>query len=429
MLPQKPISKLNFELLTGTFVYGFSGFFAAALSFLLLPVLTRYLSPYDYGIIETFITVVTLLTGVIIAGENTLLTKEYFNLDVHGRKNYVENALGFVTLTGAFIMILFLILSAVSNILPSILKISNSLILWVIIVSFSAAVISILLTLFQVERKFKLFSMFVNVQILCDVGISLFLIIVVKMQWEGRITGMVASNLVFLALALLIFRKRNVTIRFPKNYAKAIFIIAPPFVLAHTSGWINEMVNKIMINNIQGIDATGIYSIGYRFGVIILLIQEAFGKVWFPFFYENIKENSELHNRMIVKNTYRYFAALIIFSLIYGFFGNRLLHMFVDKRFFAAGQFVFLISMGYCLYGVWKVFIGYLIYKGKIKTYSNIVIFVALTNIALNYFLLKKIGLIGAAWATFISFAIGAILTMFFAVRSHRMPWALSKKT
>ncbi len=417
------ISKLNFELLTGTLLYGFSGFFNVLIFFLLLPVFTRYLSPYDFGIIETFTVIVTLLTGIIIAGENIILVKEYFNLDGQGRTKYIENALGFVFLTGFFILVLFFIISSVSGFLPNILKIDNNLIFWSIIVSISSAAISILLTLFQAERKVKFFSLFVNAQALCDMGLSLCLIIVFKMQWEGRITGLAASSLFFLILTLFLLRKRKVSMRWPDNYARAIFISAPPFVLAHTSGWINEMVNKIMINNIWGVDATGVYSIGFRFGLVVLLVQEAFGKVWFPFFYENIKENSIRHNRIIVRNTYFYIAGLVVFSLLYGFLGKKLLYLFVDKKFYAAGDFVFLISMSYCLYGVWKIFIGYLIYKEKIRVYSNIVVVVAFLNIILNYFFLKSMGLMGAAWATFISFGLGAVLAVFFAVKSHRMPW------
>lgn len=425
--PQKQFYKLNPELVSGAFVYSISGFLNALIFFLLLPLLTRYLSPYDYGIIETFIVIVTLLTGVIIAGKNTLLTKEYFNLDTNGRKRYVGDILGFVSLNGFLFLSLFLLLSVFSNFLPNVLKISTGLIFWAIVVSIGNAVITILLTLLQVEKKSKVFALFVNSQTICEIGVSILLVVVLKMNWEGRITGIVSSCLVFLLISWIVFSKRGILIKFPAYYFNKFFIIALPFVLAHTSGWINEMFDKVMINNLLGVDSTGLYSIGYRFGMVILLIQEAFNRAWFPFFYENIRENNHRKNLMIVRNTYLYIGVFVTISLVFGLFGKRLLYLFVDKKFYAAGNFVFLISLGYCLYGIWKIFIGYLIYKEKIKTYSGIVVVVAVGNILLNYILLKKIGLIGSAWASLISFGIGAILTVVAATRSHPMPWLLTR--
>jgi O-antigen/teichoic acid export membrane protein len=421
------LPELNFELLSGAFIYSMSGFLNALVSFLLLPLLTRYLSPFDYGIIETFTVVVTLLTGVIVAGGNTLLTKEYFNLDAAGRRSFTENTLGFVLASGSLLLVLFVVFGLAGNLLQGLLKIDNGLIFWIIVVALSNAVISVVLTLLQLERKSKRFALFVNSLSFSDIAISLFLVIVLRMGWMGRISGIIASSLIFFGVALFFFRKRAIAVKMPERYFTTLVFIAPPFILAHTSGWINEMVDRVMINNMLGVDSTGLYAIGSRFGMVIMLIHEALNKVWFPFFYENIKENTPAHDRRIVRNTYLYAGGLLIFSLVYGIFGKQLLYLVVDKRFYAAGNFVFLLSMGYCFYGIWKIFIGYLIYKGRIKTYSAIVVFVSILNIALNYFLLKRIGLIGSAWAAFVSFGAGAVLTVIFAVRSHPMPWALTR--
>lgn len=143
------------------------------------------------------------------------------------------------------------------------------------------------------------------------------------------------------------------------------------------------------------------------------------------FFYDKINKNKMDDNLKIVKATYICIAGLIIFSISFGLLGKYLLYFMVDKRFFAAGQFIFLISMAYCFDGIWRMFIGYLIYTGKTKTYSYIILVSAIVNIVLNYTLLQKIGLIGAAWATFASFGVGAILTVFAGYRCHPMPWRL----
>jgi Na+-driven multidrug efflux pump len=95
----------------------------------------------------------------------------------------------------------------------------------------------------------------------------------------------------------------------------------------------------------------------------------------------------------------------------------------VDNKFYGAGKFILIISMAYCLSGIWKMFVGYLIAAGKTKLYSYVTFIAAFMNILLNYILLKAFGLIGSAWATLISMGFGALLTIYVSTRVYKMPW------
>jgi len=183
------------------------------------------------------------------------------------------------------------------------------------------------------------------------------------------------------------------------------------------------MIDRLMINNLINIEATGLYSIGYKFGMVIMILEVAFSKAWLPYFYEKIERNKEVDKLKIVRITYIYTAGLIIFSLFYGYFSKYILYFMVDEKFYAAGKFIFLIAMAYCFDGIRKLFAGYLIYSGRIRLYSFIILLSAGVNVVLNYILLKRIGVIGAAWATFISFAVGLVLVIIAAINCYPMPW------
>lgn len=421
--------KLRSSLVRRTFIYTFSASLNALVAFLLLPVLTRYLTPYDYGVVETFLAVVACLTGAVMIGGNTLLAKEYFALIDQDRQLYIGNILGVTIISSLALMVLFFIFSRFSELLSNILKISNTLILIIIVVALANAFSSMILTLFQLEKKTKSYAFFTNSRSLFDIAISLILVVALGMEWQGRIIGISVTAIIFALVALLVFNSRNVKITFPSRYGKQILLLGAPLILAHLTGWVNEMVDKIMITNILNPESTGIYSIGYRFGMIVMMVESAFSLAWLPFFYENIKENNYSHNLKIVKVTYIYLIGLFLFGIIYGLGAKHLLFVMVDKNFYESSHFIFLISMAYFFDGVWKTFIGYLVYQGKTKTYSNIVFIAAIINIGLNYILLKKVGLIGSAWATLISFAVGALLTVIMGTRNHSMPWALRLKS
>lgn len=403
-----------------TVIYTLAGLFPSLVGFLLLPILTRHLSPYDYGIIETFLAVTGCLTGIIGVGSNAILSKRYFVLDSKQREVFVGNILNLIYLSTLFILALLVIFG---NYFSTLINISKTLILFTVLVSMSSMIAAILLTLFQLEKASIKFTIFSNAKALFDIGLTLIFILCLGLKWEGRIGGIGLSSLIFLGVTIYIFRKRNIRPYYSKPYFKELILLGSPLILSHVSGWANNMIDRLMISSIINIQATGMYAIGYKFGMIIMMLETAFSRAWLPYFYEKIEGNKSSDKLSIVRVTYMYIAGLIFVSLFFGVFAKYLLYFMVDERFFAASKFIFLISMGYCFGGIWKMFTGYLIHKGMTKIYSGIVFISAAVNITLNYILLKKFGLIGAAWATFASFGVGALLTMFVAIKSYPMPW------
>ena len=419
---------LKSSLFKRTIIYTASASLNALVAFLLLPVLTRYLSPYDYGVVETFMAIVTCLTGVVLVGGNTLMSRHYFVLEESDRQEFTGNILGMIFIVSVSLLFLYFFSNIWGNFWSNLLKISSVLIVLAIVVSFANAIIAMLSNTLQLEKNATFYMIFMNSRTLFEICLSLFLIMGIGLTWDGRISGIATSIILFSAVALYLFKSRNISIRLPTKYKKKIIVLGAPMILSHLGGWVYGMVDKIMINNLVGVDATGLYSLGYRFGMVVMMIETAFSLAWMPFFYENIAKKKHENNLKIVKATYVYLFFLILFSISFGFSGKYLLYLMVDERFFGAAQFICLISIAYCFGGIWKMFLGYIIFLGHMKTYSMITIITALIQVMLNYLMINAFGLIGAAWATCVSMAIGALITIIIATAIHKMPWRLQEQ-
>jgi len=425
-------SKYNFNLLREvfdilksglfkrTFIYTFSSSFSALVSFLLLPIFTRYLSQYDYGIISTFGAVTGCLSGIIGMGGTTLLSRKYFGLDPEERKVYVANILELIIINSLFVLCIFIIFN---NFFSNLINLNRLLLLLAIILSGGSMICAVLLTVYQLKKQATKFAIFLNSRAIINIGVSLFFILIMGLKWEGRIGGIASSTLLFLVITFFVFKKEKVVLTFSRKYFKELVFLGSPLIIAYISGWANDMIDRLMISSLITVEATGLYSVGYKFGMVIMMIASAFSRAWMPYFYKKIVGNKYLDKLKIVRATYIFTAALIIFSLFYVYFSKYIFYIMVDKKFYAADKFIFLIVIAYCFNGIQKLFNGYLIYSGRIKLYSYIVSFSAGVNIILNYILLKRIGIIGAAWATFISFAIELVLVIIAAVKCCPMPW------
>jgi O-antigen/teichoic acid export membrane protein len=144
---------------------------------------------------------------------------------------------------------------------------------------------------------------------------------------------------------------------------------------------------------------------------------------WLPYFFENVRLNNPRTNRRIVQFTYLYILALLVFAIGFGFLTRWLLPAMVDKRFAAAAKFTMLICVAFWLSGAWKLFGCYLIAEGKTRLYGLITFTMAVFHIGLTFYLLKSLGVIGAAWATMFTYGVATTLTFAAALRVHPMPW------
>ena len=68
--------------------------------------------------------------------------------------------------------------------------------------------------------------------------------------------------------------------------------------------WIITRIDRIFINSMVRVDATGVYSVGYQVGMIIGLLTQSFNLAWSPFLFEKLKENNYSTKVKIVKFTY-----------------------------------------------------------------------------------------------------------------------------
>jgi len=94
-----------------------------------------------------------------------------------------------------------------------------------------------------------------------------------------------------------------------------------------------------------------------------------------------------------------------------------LFHFMIDIKFEKSLEYIPFLVIAFALEGLRKPLSSFLMHKSKVKTLASVSIFSALLNIVLNILLIPKIGIMGAVYATVISFFVLYILTLFFVFR------------
>lgn len=412
---------LNNTLTKSTGIYTLTSIINSAIPFFMLPILTRYLTPEDYGIVSMFSLLATFVAPFMGLSLNGAIARQYYNKDEINIWEYVGNSILILFVSSAFVGVVF-------NFFASFISEMTSFpirMLWsVIIFSFSQLICNIVLSLLQVQKRALLYGIFNIMMTSVNMITSIILIVYVGLSYSGRIYGQVLSVVLFAFISIIILIKNNwakFTIR--KEYIRNALLFGIPLIPHALSGTIISMTDRFFITNMVGLAATGIYTVGYQVGTIINLVAFSFNNAYVPWLYERLKKNEYDTKIKIVKFTYVYFIGILVFAFALGLIAPIFLDIFLGESFNESSIFVIWVALGYAFQGMYLMVVNYIFYEQKNSLLAMVTFLTAVINIILNYFFIKAFGAIGAAQATTVVFAIKFIIVWFLSAKVHKMPW------
>ncbi len=391
----------------------------ASIAFILLPVLTTYLSPSEYGLIEILLTVSACVTAVTLYGGNTVLSKFYY------RDGYENTILGLVLLQTTFwsFTVGLLLLVTTPDFVSSVLNVPSIIVIVGLFVGVSNAYSQIYLTICQLLKDAKKFALFVNSKTVAELVLALIFVVTLNQNWAGRAGSILAVSVLFGLIAVLSLVKRKPTFKVDSDAVNISLRDGFPLMLTQLVSWGLVMIDKLMINSFLGSAQTGLYAVAFRFGMVIMLIETAFSRAWLPFFYRKMNDNRLKSRLAIVYATYIYSVVLLAITFVFVLLSKYVYFWVIDDAYHSAAQYIPWVACAYFFSGIWKLFTGYLIHSNRTDVYTRIIVAITALNIILNLMLIPNFGVIGAVWAMFISFFSGFMVTVIFSTKTCSMPW------
>ncbi|MCD4780247.1 MAG: oligosaccharide flippase family protein [Candidatus Omnitrophica bacterium] len=414
-------SFLGKKLIHNAFFFTVANTIRSGLPLLLIPFLTRFLSPEGYGIISTYEILVAVC--IIFVGMNgtSAISIEFFKKEKEELKVYVGNSI----FIASFFFLCMLFLCSIFGV--SFAKFINipaeyiHLILWQ---SFAFFFVTLNLVLWQVEEKAKPYCLFQITQSIVNVSLTILFVMYLRWAWQGRILAIVfAVSLFSLVSCFFLFKRQYITFRIDWICIKNILAFGIPLIPHMLGAWIMTAIDRLFINEMVGVATTGIYTVGYQIGAILSLLMSSFNQAWSPYLYKNLKKNDPAQLKKIVKFTYCMFGALILVAASIAVLAPYILKYLVGEEFYAANEYVFWITLGSAANGMYYMVAGYIFYAQKSHILAWMTLLSAVFNVILNYIFIKAYGAIGAAQATTIVLFFNFFMVWFFSSRVYNMPW------
>ena len=397
---------------TDTAIYGVSTVVARLLNFVLVPLYTNLLSPAEFGIQANIYASVALIIVFYSFG----MESSYFRFaaikEIGTEKDNFSTPFISIFLVSLFFSI---VLAVFAVPLTTIFQIDVSLynlLYYTAGILFFDAIAMIPFASLRLQRKAKFFAAAKVINIVATIILNIITVLYLRWGLEGIFfSNLCASALTFFILLPSTLSQLQFSIH--KNLFVELLKFGLPIMPVGLSGVLLQIVDRPILVYLMGAAANGIYQANFRLGIFMALINGMFEFAWRPFFLSHAKDPNakQLFSRVMTYYLAGSFALFLLLSFFipdlvqYKIFGRYIIH----PRYWEGLNIVPFVMLSYIFSGIGTNLNAGIQIEKKTMYLLPTSFSGSITKIVLTFALVPIFGIMGAAYATIIGYAVVAI--------------------
>jgi len=408
-------------------VYAIGNFGIKFVGFLLIPFYTNptLLSINDYGALAVLEATLAVLVGVLSLSMETSFSRWFWD------KKFVneQKSLFFTTLS---FLLLILVPATISlsyfSVELSTLIFSNSSYSFLLKLTIFTAAFQVTnnLTLWLLRLKSKS-TFFVSIQIFKL--FSLLILIIWGLKYKGLgLLAICQASLIVEAITFLVLIPtiiKNAEFKIQLDVLKNMISYSFPLMLASLSGVLLSFADRYMLNSMEGLDRTAIYSVGSRIAnTLKILVTMSLSLALLPM---QMKKMDEAGNERFFAKIFKYSSFIFSISLLaLSLFSLEVLKVISGSPvYWEANGVVCIISFALLFNQLKNDAMMGLIVKKRTKIVGLLVLLASLLNIGLNFVLIPIWDIYGASMATLLAQIFFFMMVYYSAQKAYFIPFEL----
>lgn len=392
------------EYIVNTITLLIGKFSTQFVSFLLIPLYTRFLIASDYGFIDLIQTYITLFVPIF----TLKLDSATFRFLIDCRKDGKEKERNeIVTNVLAIIFFLAIIVLVGMFLLRRIIKINYYGVVCCNI--FVLMISNILLQFLRGLGKNKHYSISTILMSLATLISNFVLIIVFKFNASSILISSTIANvigIIYISIVLRLHQFIDVKLINKKKINDLLFY-SLPMIPNQLSWWIVNISDRTIITHFINTAANAVYTVSCKFSNIVNTVFAIFSTSWQETASLHIKDkNSEEFLSDMMNSIFILFAS---FSIIMMAMIPFVFDLMVGESYRVGFNYIPILLLGNIFNILVSLLGGVYIALKMVKQVANTTIISAILNILINLLLIKKFGLYAASVSTLIAYLIMAI--------------------
>lgn len=410
------------KLIKSTFIYTCGNAYPKIIGFILIPLYTRLLSPSEYGIINTMAVLSSVVGVFLTLAVNRSVPRLYYDYKEEEKKRFLGTIFIMMAIISTCVLALFFIFhSPMGNIFKS--TRFYPLIAFTLLIAYFTTYSYLPMTYLRLKEKAANFVSLSISKFTLEAIIKIIILTFFIRSAYGMILGSLITEIIFFPIFLIIISK-IIVLKFSPDICKESLKFSLPYIPSVLSAWILNLSDRIFLERYFSLSDVGIYSMGYQFAGYILLLTEAFNRAYEPIYYSlaNSGQSMDKIRGTLSKYNYKYLTTIIFLSFLISLFSKEVVTILLDQRYREAYKISMLISFAYCISQSCYIFEISIVQKKKPILLMWIILITAIVNIVLNFVLIPKFRIYGAASSTIISFSLLLALDFYFAKKLFYIP-------
>ena len=409
-----------------TLIYGSGHILVRSVSFLLLPLYTNVFTTYDYGVISLAYAFMGFMGVVLKYGLDAALMKWYVQTGGEDRARYLTTAyFSFVVTTVVFVLFLLGFRQPLAAILLG--GDHSRYIAYISGILFFDVLWSVPLLLLRSEERPLTFVGFSLLNVIGSLGLNLLLVLKYGMGIQGvLLSNLITSGLLFVLTFPIVWKRLELR-RASLDSWRQLMRFGLPFLPSGIFAMLMELADRYILKVMTDVDTVGIYSAGYKLGMLMLLVVMGFDRSWQPFFLK--QEDTDETRRLFARITSYFLVILGFIWILMCLWVPRLIRLdigpvtFYGPDFWQGTEIVPWIALGYLFHATYLVQLPGVFQLERSRWVAITRGIGALANVGLNIALIPLYGALGAALATCISFFIMAVVFLGINRRIYTVPY------
>lgn len=384
-------------LISNTMLISLGTFGSKLLVFFMVRFYTGYLTPADYGTADLITQTANLLFPLISLG----ITEGVFRFAVdHAKSRRHIFTVGLYTITAGAVL-----LAVALPLLSLVPELKHYL--WLIaLFTMASCYHSLCAQFIRAEGKTALFAVQGMINTVLVIGLNILFLAVLHYGVTGYVLSVALADILCTLLLILKEKLWQQLIARPSGAAwREMLQYSIPMIPTTIFWWITSVSDRYMVNGFIGSDANGIYAVAYKIPTILTLLSGIFMEAWQFSAVSESHGDRRAHIRFYSKVWCSFQSMLFVAAALIVAFAKPEIRLLAASEYYSAWVYVPVLAAA-MVFSSFVSYVGsvYMVEKKSVRSFTTAMIG-ALLNVGLNLLLIpSKLGVQGAAIATFASY-------------------------
>lgn len=399
------------QIIKHSLLYFSSTALSKIFQFSLIPIITYYLTPKEYGNIGVFISVIGFISIFIGMSPHVFIGTNFFIFSDKQRKNYLGSILSIILISS---IIAILAISIYGDLFGISVKI-------LVIGILSASLIKIFMIQSSILQMRAKPVEYAKLEISRGVigFVAMISLLSLGLNWESKAYADLITSVLLIVYIYTLQDREILRIRFNIDHINfflkySIPLIPHSFALVGLSG-----IDILFLKELSTPDKVGIYTFSTSVSLMMYYVLLAIDKSLSAYILRTYGQAKHLG---VVLKIFSLLLIVSLVSIVVIYFSIKQFDVYIfDSAYLGNEKLIAILTLGYAIYALLSIPLLYVYRARKTKFVALISTSSLIINVVLNYILIPIYGIFGAACATLISYTFMFLLSVAFSVKFYNL--------